>query len=67
MVKFMCSTNRYCVIDNNPDQECLFSLEVPVAHKKGAPSYISQWNINKHKPIMVQPVYMGSLACMDIR
>ena len=55
------------MIDGDPQKTCLFSIEVPVAHKKGAPCFISQWNINSHKPIFVQSIYMGSLACMDIR
>lgn len=58
---------RYCLIDRDPAKACLFSIEVPVAHKKGAPCYISQWNINKYIPIYVQAVYVGTLSCMDIR
>lgn len=58
---------RFCMIDGDPQKICLFSIEVPVANKKGAPCFISQWNINSSKCIFVQPIHMGSLACMDIR
>lgn len=55
------------MVDKDPSKACLYSIEVPVVSKKGAACYISQWHIHQHKPIFVQPVYMGTLACMDVR
>ncbi|XP_067936430.1 guanine nucleotide-exchange factor SEC12-like [Watersipora subatra] len=65
-IKYKHKACRYSMLDRDPQKESLFSIEVPVANKKGAPSYITQWSINRHKAMNVHPVYMGSLACMDI-